>query len=121
MKLKVLLLHLVIERNQEQGLSFSLSKQMPEDNCGQAYTAKCSRACIATDVFSCPIVEGHSRPLQLRWDFVETAFNEENSRMVKRFFLNNICYRKSVEDSLGRQFTVWTRNPKPHIDLSLEY
>jgi hypothetical protein len=52
------LLHLVIERNQEQGLSFSLSKQMPEDNCGQAYTAKCSRACIATDVFSCPIVEG---------------------------------------------------------------
>jgi hypothetical protein len=62
MKLKVLLLHLVIERNQEQGLSFSLSKQMPEDNCGQ-YTAKCSRACIATDVFSCPIVEGHSRPL----------------------------------------------------------
>jgi hypothetical protein len=40
------------------------------------------------------------------------AFNEENSRMVKRFFLNNICYKKSVEDSLGRQFTVWTRNQK---------
>jgi hypothetical protein len=76
MKLKVSLLHLVIERNQEQGLSFSLSKQMPED-CGQAYTAKCSRACIATDVFSCPIVEGHSRPLQLRWTVEIAAFNEE--------------------------------------------
>jgi hypothetical protein len=44
------------------------------------------------------------------------AFNEEQSHGETLLSQQHLL-QKSVEDSLGRQFTVWTRNPK-NIDLS---